>query len=106
MGCRFWRSFIALILLASGCVALRADAAWFDASWKFRRPIEAIWDAEHGSGEQLCFATFYTAGHMKPSGADVRVGTQEGKHVATRVLDNKADRVRNVLNTPQNQRQF
>src|SRR5438552_3035244 len=73
-GCRNVRSFIAAFILAMFALSEHAPAAtWFDSNWKFRRPIEAIWDAEHGSGEQLCFATFYTAGHAKPNGEDLRV---------------------------------
>ena len=69
-------------------------------------PIEAIWDAEHGTGEQLCFATFYTAGHMKPSGEDIRVATEDGKLVASRVIDITGDRVRVVFATPKMEKKF
>ena len=81
-------------------------AAWFDAAWKYRRSCEAIWDAEHGSGDQLCFATFYSAGHVKPNGDDIRVATEEGKLVPSRVIDITADRVRVVFQTPKNEKKF
>ena len=84
----------------------QARATWFDAGWKFRRPVEAIWNAEHGTGEQLCFATFYTAGHAKPNGDDIRVATDEGKLVASRIIDISADRVRLIFALPKLQKNF
>ena len=103
MFCRFGRVLISLftILLAG-----EVRATWFDAAWKFRRPIEAIWDAEHGTGEQLCFATFYTAGHMKPSGEDIRIATDDGKLVASRVIDITGDHVRVIFATPKLEKKF
>src|SRR5438874_2193541 len=105
-GCRVSPAFIAGLIAISFALQTDAHATWFDAAWKFRRAIEAIWDAEHGSGEQLCFATFYTAGHMKPSGEDIRVATDDGKLVASRVIDITADRVRIVFATPKLEKKF
>ncbi len=102
--------FIAALFTIVLALAGETRAGWFDASWKFRRSIEAIWDAEHGTGEQLCFATFYTAGHMKPSGplssTDLRVATEDGKLVPSRVIDITGDRVRVVFSTPKMEKKF
>src|SRR5438552_18601888 len=103
-GCRVSRLFITTFVVATVMVIGTARATWFDAAWKFRWPIEAIWDAEHGTGEQLCFATFYTAGHMKPSGplssTDIRVATDAGKPVPSPVIYITADRLRVVFASP------
>ena len=104
-GCRLFRSILAAIV-ALFVLSGSARATWFDADWKFRRPIEAIWDAEHGNGEQLCFATFYTAGHSKPNGEDIRVATEDGKLVPSRVIDITGDRARVLFSTPKLEKKF
>src|SRR5690242_13608275 len=97
-GCSKARSFMLAFVLTAFALANSAHGeGWLGGNWKFRRPIEAIWDAEHGSGEQLCYATFYTAGHAKPNGDDIRVATADGKLVPSRILDINGDRVRVVF---------
>ncbi|HWE01671.1 MAG TPA: PKD domain-containing protein [Tepidisphaeraceae bacterium] len=64
--------------------AARGATGWFDAS--FRRAIDVTWDAEHASGSEICYVEFYTAGHLLPDGADVRVAMDDGRQVAAKVL--------------------
>jgi hypothetical protein len=61
-----------------------AASGWFDNP--FRRPVEVIWDAEHGGGYELCSVEFYTGGHVNPDGSDLRVATEDGRQVAAKVL--------------------
>ncbi|MDB5330538.1 MAG: hypothetical protein JWP03_1689 [Phycisphaerales bacterium] len=77
-----------LVLVASvaGLFASNSFAAtgWFDDS--FRRPIDVTWDADRASGSELCTVEFFTAGHHNPTGADIRVATDEGRQVPAKVL--------------------
>ncbi|HSV14330.1 MAG TPA: PKD domain-containing protein [Tepidisphaeraceae bacterium] len=69
--------------------------AWFDAAWPYRRTIDVTWDAEHGSGDQLAAAEFYSDGHTLPNADDVRVASEDGKLVPTHILqDGPGDRIR------------
>jgi PKD repeat protein len=63
-----------------------ASATWFDAGWKYRRPIDVTLDADTVQGSELATVEFYTAGHCKPNGEDIRIATDEGRPVAMRVL--------------------
>jgi PKD repeat protein len=75
---------VLLAFLLSIASQARAASGWFDAS--FRRPVEVIWDAEHAGGGEICYIEFYTAGHLAPDGADVRVATDDGRQTAAKVL--------------------
>src|SRR5258708_6351813 len=68
---------LCLFILSLALLSPRAFAAsgWFDDS--FRRPIEVIWDAEHGSGSEVCHVVMYTGGHHNPDGSDIRVSTED-----------------------------
>jgi len=70
-----------LIILPSPAVA-----SWFDAGWKYRRPLAALWEAERGRGDELATAEFYANGLARPNGADIRVTTDDGRLVASHVL--------------------
>jgi hypothetical protein len=70
------RHFVAALILFG--FAATARAGWFDANWSYRRTLDVTWDAEHGTGEELAYAEFYTAGHHQPNGEDVRVATTRG----------------------------
>lgn len=78
---RFFCSAALLFILTAS-----ARGGWFDGGWGYRRPIDVGWNAEHASGEELAVAEFYTAGHALPNGADVRVTTDEGRVLPSRVL--------------------
>src|SRR4051795_11335075 len=72
------------LILFSG----KSAFAWFDSAWPYRRQIDVTWDAEHGSGDQLAAGEFYSDGHTLPNADDVRVAAEDGKLVATHVLQN------------------
>src|SRR5256885_160476 len=67
-------------------LASLAHAAWPDPPGPFRRSIDVEWAAERGTGEQLATAEIYTGGHHQPSGENIRVATEEGKFLPSRVL--------------------
>src|SRR5262245_54908486 len=88
-----------IVLSVCICVHLwfisKSQAAWIDAAWPLRRPIDITWDAEHSNGDDLAWAEFYAAGRAKPDGSDVRVATEDGKLVASDVLmAGPGDRIR------------
>jgi hypothetical protein len=86
-------AFVWLMVSAS-----TARAAWMDAAWLYRRPIEVTWDADHASGNELATAEFYCDGHALPNAEDIRVATDDGKVVASHILMNgPGDRVRLVF---------
>jgi hypothetical protein len=86
------RGWIVFVLL---CVPSIASAAWFDAAWPYRRALEVTWDAERATGEDVAWADVDTAGHADAQGRDVRVATDGGKLVPSRVLfAGPGDRVR------------
>jgi hypothetical protein len=73
-------------LLLIVVLGAEARATWLDPAWKFRRQIDVSWDADAARGTELALAEFYTGGKCKPDGSDVRVATDEGRLVASRVL--------------------
>ncbi|HEX4123932.1 MAG TPA: PKD domain-containing protein [Tepidisphaeraceae bacterium] len=73
---------LATLLIAT---PIASAAAWLDGGYAFRRPIDVKWDNDTGR-DQMCIADFYTAGHAQPAGADIRVATDDGKAVATHLL--------------------
>jgi hypothetical protein len=76
-----------LVLTIQLLSARSADAdAWWDAHWQFRRPVEVNWDAGNASGSELAEIRFFTAGHVNPTGNDIRVATQNGTPVPTAEL--------------------
>lgn len=70
---------LTIMLLAVLAQPVRAD-------WQFRRAIDANWEPAHSPPTSLAIADFYTAGHAKPDGSDIRVTTEDGTPVASRVL--------------------
>src|SRR4051812_20546939 len=64
----------------------RPALAWFDAGWPFRREISVAWEAEKAQGSEVALADVYTAGHQKEDGSDLRVASDDGRVVASRVL--------------------
>ncbi len=75
-----------------------ARAGWFDAGWSCRRTVDVAWDPDRSSGDELALAEVYTDGHALPTGADVRVATEDGKLVPSHVLAaGPGDRVRLVF---------
>ena len=72
-----------------------ARAGWFDAAWSCRRTVDVAWNAAVATGGELAQAEVYTDGHALPTAADVRVATEAGKPVPSRVLMvGPGDRVR------------
>ena len=79
------------MLLAAGSVR----AAWSQPAWSCRRPVAVTWDAEHASGRELASVEFYTDGRGKPDASDVRIATEDGRLVLSRLLQvGPGDRVR------------
>lgn len=74
------------LVLGTGDRSLWAQSVWFDAAWPMRRSIEVTWDETRGTGEEIAYIEFHTAGHHKPDGSDIRVATAEGRLVARQVL--------------------
>jgi PKD repeat protein len=58
----------------------------FDSPGQFRRPIAANWDPEESPPTSLAVADFFTAGHARLDGSDIRVTTDDGTPVASHVL--------------------
>ncbi len=86
-----------LALLITVAVVPACQAAWFDADWTCRRPVQITWDDQNPTGEDLASCLFYTDGHALPNGEDVRVATEDGKLVASHVLmAGPGDRIRVV----------
>ena len=67
------------------CVQWSA-AGLFDSPGQFRRPIAANWDPAESPPTSLAVADFFTAGHARPDGSDIRVTTENGTPVASHVL--------------------
>jgi len=81
--------------------AAPARGAWYDATWALRRPIDVEPPPpEVATGDELAVVDFYTAGRHKDAGDDVRVATEDGRIVPSRVLRaGPGDRVK-VVFTP------
>src|SRR5688572_4832076 len=62
-----------------------SSAAWFDAAWPYRRSLEVKWDVERATGEDVAWADVFTAGHANDQGDDLRVATDGGKAVPSKV---------------------
>jgi PKD repeat protein len=74
-------------------------AGWFDENWAYRRAIDANWDPQGGQATALCVADFYTAGHARADGSDIRFTTEDGTPIAAQVLMmGPGDRARVVFN--------
>ena len=100
-------NFVLQLLLALMLAPSAASAAWFDNAWPYRRALEVIWDAERAGGAELAMAEFYTAGHHKPNGDDIRVAADDGALVPSRVLMvGPGDRVRVVFALRKGQRKY
>lgn len=83
-----------------------ASGAWYDSGWTFRRPVELPADSDQ-TDSGLAYAEFYAAGHQQPNGADVRVATEEGKLVPSRVLRaGPGDRVKVVFAVQKSVRKY
>src|SRR5208282_4564477 len=74
-----------VVLVVCG-LSYGSPATWFDAAWKYRRPIDVNWKPEEAGGEELALAQFYSAGHALPDGRDLRVATEDGRIVASHLL--------------------
>ncbi|HEV7302483.1 MAG TPA: PKD domain-containing protein [Tepidisphaeraceae bacterium] len=84
-----------------------ATAAWFDAAWPYRRALEVKWDANRPTGEDVGWADIYTAGHADAKGRDLRIATDDGKLVPSRVLfAGPGDVVRVAFAMPQGEQKF
>ena len=82
-------------LLVCPFMAAPARAAWFDAAWPCRRTVDVAWNADHAKGDETAYVELYTDGRALPSGADVRVATEDGKPLPSTVLAaGPGDRVR------------
>ncbi len=78
-----------------------------DDGWTYRRPIEVIWDDQKASGTELAAAEFYTAGHHKPNGEDVKMATGDGRPVSSRVIMvGPGDRVRLLFQLQKKERKY
>lgn len=77
-----------LFLLTILLISTPAHAAWFDAAWPFRRALEVKWDVARATGEDVAWVDVFTAGHLvdDKDARDVRVATDDGKVVPSRVL--------------------
>jgi hypothetical protein len=79
-------AFAILLVAALSLFAPFASAdAWLEGGYAFRRAIDVKWDNDT-TADQLCVARFFTGGHAQQSGADIRVATDDGKAVATHIL--------------------
>lgn len=72
--------------LAALLAASPLHAAWFDNNWPLRRCIDVDWPADKPTGDELAWVTFFTAGRHQPDGADLRIATEDGTLVPSRVL--------------------
>ncbi len=87
--------------------ASMAHAAWFDNAWSFRRSVDVAWNAEKGNGDELAMVEFHTAGHHAPGGEDIRVATENGRLVPSRVLMvGPGDHVRVIFTPAKNVRKY
>jgi PKD repeat protein len=89
MDCHSWvlPFLISFILLSfSFCTKASAQENWWDNHFSFRRPVDVNWDSEHGNGNDVAEAQFYSAGHVDPQRNDVRMSTDTGVPIASRVL--------------------
>lgn len=85
----------------------RPAHAWFDAAWPFRREVSVAWEADRAAGTELAVAEVYTAGHHKPDGSDIRVASDDGKVVPSRLLGvGPGDFVRVVFSLAKGQRKY
>src|SRR5579862_2338696 len=95
---------VIVVILLIGSSA-RAASGWFDDS--FRRPVDVIWEAERGSGTDVCYIEFYTGGHVNADGSDIRVSNLEGRQVPARVLRvGPGDRVSVIFQLLKNERKY
>ncbi len=91
-----------LLLLASS-----ASAAWFDAAWPYRRSLEVKWDVDRATGEDVAWADVFTAGHAQEMGDDIRIATDAGKVVPSKVLFvGPGDSVRVAFAMPKGETKF
>jgi PKD repeat protein len=98
--------FSVLIFVIS-VAAPQTRAAWFDAAWQYRRPIDVTWDAEHASGDELATLEFYSNGHALPNADDVRVATDDGNLVPSHILMNgPGDRIRVLFSLQKNIKKY
>ncbi|MGA3067497.1 MAG: PKD domain-containing protein [Tepidisphaeraceae bacterium] len=79
---------LAIYLAAILPVAARASAddAWAEKQCAYRRPVTVIWDSGNPTGAEMAQLDFLTAGRAKPDGGDIRVTTQNGSEIPSRVL--------------------
>jgi hypothetical protein len=81
------RVLLHLLSITLLCASPALAGEWFDPAWPFRREMNVTWDAEHSRDDgEMAVADFYTAGHSLPSGADIRVVTDDGRLCPTRIL--------------------
>lgn len=84
-----------------------ARAGWFNTLWPYRRPVEVVWDAEHASGDEFAMVEFYSAGHHKPNGEDIRVARSDGQLVAAHtIMVGPGDRLRAIFLLVKGERKY
>jgi hypothetical protein len=83
------------------CLAAASSAwgaGWWDGAWSFRRPVDVDWPADRATGDELAWTDLYTAGRHNADGSDVRVASEDGRLMASRVLHvGPGDKVRIVF---------
>ncbi|MGH7214078.1 MAG: PKD domain-containing protein [Tepidisphaeraceae bacterium] len=96
-----------VILCLIWCLSTTHRASGADNAPIFRRTIDFVWDAERATGDEVGFVRFYTAGHHQPNGTDVRVTTEDGRQVASRVLTvGPGDEARVLFSLAKNMRKY
>ncbi len=83
------------ILLLATCFLLltssRSQAESLPEGFPFRRPLAFKPISYDAPGENIAWAEFYTNGHSKPDGSDIRVTTQDKVIVPHKIMQVSAD---------------
>lgn len=83
-------------LLVTSC---QAAPAWPGGDWPWRRSLELISDPHKVDADDTVVAEFYAPGLAKADGGDLRIASEDGKFVPSRMLQvGPGDRVRMFFN--------
>ncbi len=103
-GCARTVVLATILLLHLGTTTL---AGWFNTTWPYRRPVELIWDDQRAVGDEVAMIAFYTGGHHKPNGEDIRVALPDGELVPSRaIMTGPGDQVRVLFAPVKTQRKY
>jgi hypothetical protein len=64
----------------------QAAPPWSEPTCAYRRPVTVTWDSDNSTGREMAMVDCLTSGHANPDAGDLRVTTQGGKEIPSRVL--------------------